>query len=129
MPVESHVDEARRRIVARVFGNFTLGDIVEAIERSVRDPKFQRGFAVLSDHTEVGEPLTPDQAQQMLSRLKNLSEFVAGSRWAVVTSKPASYGMLRMVSAYAKTVPMDVQVFSSHEEAEAWLSSPETKDP
>jgi len=125
MPIESHIDEERRRVVARVHGDFTLGEIFEAINRSVQDPRFRPGFSVLSDHTAVGEPLTSLQAQQMVEHLNSLTEFMAGSRWAVIASKPASYGMLHMVSVLAEHVPMDVRVFSTHEEAEAWLSTPE----
>ena len=121
MPIESHIDEERRCVVARVYGDFTFDDILEAIDHSVRDPRFRPGFAVLSDHTEVGEPLTPSQARRMVDHLESLADLMAGSRWAVVTSKAASFGMLRMVSVLAERVPMDVQVFSSHEEAEAWL--------
>lgn len=125
MPIESYVDEGRRRIVATVSGSFTLAEILDAIDRSVRDPRFRPGFAVLSDHRTVEEPLTPEQAGRMVDHLESLAELMAGSRWAVVTSKAASYGMLRMVSALVKHIPMEVQVFSSLEEAEAWLASPE----
>lgn len=128
MPIESHIDEERSRVVATVDGDFTLDEILEAIDRAVRDPRFRPGFAVLSDHTAVGEPLTPRQARQMVDHLESLAEFLAGSRWAVVTSKPASHGMLRMVSALAAHVPVDVRVFSTHEEAEAWLSPPEASE-
>ena len=128
MPIKSHIDEERRCVIATVCGDFTMEEIVETINRSVLDPKFRPGFAVLSDHTAVGEPLTSSQARQMVDHLKGLAESFAGSRWAIVTSKPASYGMLRMVSVLAEGVPMEVQVFSSHEEAEAWLSSSESDD-
>lgn len=123
MPIESHVDEKRRCIVAKVYGNFTTAEIFAVIDRSVWDPKFRPGFSILSDHTEVGEPITPNQARQMVGHLVSYADSFAGARWAVVTSKLASYGMVRMLSILAERVPMDVEVFYSHEEAEAWLAS------
>lgn len=123
MPIESHIDEERRCVVAKISGDFTLDEIVETIDRSVRDPRFRPGFAVLSDHTAVGEPLTPVQARRMVDHLESLANVMRGSRWAVVTTKAASFGMLRMVSALAERIPMEIRVFSSHQDAEAWLFS------
>lgn len=118
------MDTARKRIVAKVSGAFTFPEILKAIDGSVHDPAFQRGFDVFSDHTEVEAPITPPDARAMVNHLENLSDFLAGARWAVVTATPASYGMLRMVSVLAERVPMDVQVFESLEAAEAWLATP-----
>ena len=64
-------------------------------------------------------PVTPSQAKQMVEHLVNLADVFAGTRWAVVTSQPASYGMMRMVSVHAERVPMDVRIFSSLEAAES----------
>ena len=123
MPIDSYIDETRRCVVTKIYGDFTLDEIIDTINRSVRDPKFRPGFGVLSDHTRVGEPLTTPQAAGMVNHLESLTEFFAGARWAAVTSKPASYGMLRMVSVLTERVPMEVQIFPTHEEAEAWLCS------
>ena len=121
MTIESHVDEERRCIFAKVSGKFTIQEIVETINKSVQDPKFRPGFSVLSDHSQVREPITAQQAEQTIEHLVNLSDSMAGSRWAVVTTTAASYGMMRMLSVLAERVPMEVQVFSSQSEAEVWL--------
>ena len=117
------MDASRRLVVLDVSGTLTLNEILDAIHRSVTDPAYQPGFGVLSDHTAVEEPLTPSQAREMAARLEELSASLGGSRWAVVTAQPASYGMIRMVSALVEPAGIDVRVFSSHEEAEAWLAS------
>ena len=114
--------------MVRVYGEFTHDEIVETINRCVRDPEFRPGFKVLSDHTAVKVPVTPSQAKQMVEHLVNLADAFAGTRWAAVTSLPASYGMMRMVSVHAERVPLEVQIFSSLEEAEAWLDSVEEGD-
>lgn len=121
-PIEVHLDEARRCVVARVTGDFTLRDIIDAVDGGLRDPRFRPGFGIFSDHTAVGEPLTAEQADGMIQHLKSLGSIAAGVRWAMVTSRPASYGMLRMVSALARTVPMEIQVFQTRDEAFAWLA-------
>ncbi len=129
MPIEHFIDVERRRIVATVIGDFTLEDIFETIGGAVRDPRFRPGFDVYSDHRAVGEPLTGPQATQVAAFLEKHADVLAGTRWAVVTSKPASYGMLRMLSILAQRVPMEIQVFASQSEAEAWLASPRDAAP
>ena len=89
---------------------------------------FQPGFGILSDHTEVGEPITTPQVMQLIEHFKTLSDVIAGARWAAVTSKPASYGMLRMISTLAESVPMEVEVFPTFEKAEAWLLAPKPQN-
>ena len=104
MPIKQWVESDRRRIRAVVYGNFTISEILGAIDSAVQDPGFEPGFDVLSDHTEIGEPLTISQAQEMVSHLKKLAKQMAGSRWAVVTREPASYGMRRMLSVLIERV-------------------------
>ncbi|MCA9506048.1 MAG: hypothetical protein KC616_23360 [Myxococcales bacterium] len=121
MPIHMHLDEERRRVLFRLEGDFTLDEIFEVIDRAVLDPRFQPGFSVLTDHLAVGEPLTPPQARRMVDHLIGLESRLGGSRWAVVTKRPASFGMMRMVGALASRVPVEVQIFGSLSEAEAWL--------
>lgn len=121
MPITSSIDERRRLVVAKVEGDFTLAEVLEAISKAVSDPRFQPGFSVLSDHRKVGTPLTPVQAQAMVAHLGTLADSLAGARWAVVTENPASFGMLRMVSVLAQRVPMEVEVFPSLDQAHHWL--------
>ena len=123
MPITNIIDEDARRIVSTVSGDFTIEDIISAIGGSVKDPRFQPGFHIISDHTAVGTPLTTVQAKQMVGYIESLSKYLRYSRWAVVTAKDASFGMFRMASVFAERVPMEIQVFNSHEEAEAWLSA------
>ena len=125
MPIRHWLDKERRRVHAVVTGRFTLAEIVAAIDAATSDPEFERGFDVLSDHTAVEEPLTPSQAEQMVAHLRTLSRQLVGARWAIVTRKPASYGMMRMLSVLAEQVPMRVEVLNSLEEAEQWLGSGE----
>jgi hypothetical protein len=123
MPIINVIDELAGRVISEVSGDFTIEEIVKAISGSVQDPRFRPGFHILSDHTSVGAPLTTIQAKQMMAHLETLSKHLRGSRWAVVTTKAASYGMFRMTSVLAERIPMEIQVFHSHEDAEAWLTS------
>ena len=123
MPIDSHIDESRRRVVATVHGDFSFEEIVETLERNLGDPRWRPGFSVFSDHTAVGEPITPTQARRMVARLEALSDLLRGSRWAIVTTKLASYSMMKVIAVMAERVPMQIEVFTSHDEAEEWLTA------
>jgi hypothetical protein len=124
MPIQVRIDKRQRLVVAKVVGDFTIEDIVKGVDDSVNDPDFEPGFDVLSDHSKIGTPITVTQAKQMVAHLESLSHLMAGTRWAVVASKPASYGMMRMLAVLAERVPMKVEVFQTLDEAQAWLGRP-----
>jgi hypothetical protein len=125
MPIDSWVEQDRRRVRAEVVGDFSTGDILRAIGDAVSHPEFERGFNTLSDHRQIGQPITTARLQEMTSHLRRLSAEFEGSRMAVVTTKPASYGMMRMPSVVVEDIPLYVRVFDSLAAAEAWLESPD----
>lgn len=126
MPVRQWVDKEHGRIRAEVWGKVTAGEIVAAIDRSVHDPDFEPGLSVLSDHRRIERPLTTRQAKLTAAHLESLSRYLAGTRWAVVTASPASFGMIRMLAVLAERVPMTIRAFPTLEEAEAWLAETAT---
>ncbi len=128
MSLDAYVDEERNYVIVTIKGDFTIKDIVRMITRAVNNPKCRPGFSILSDHTEVGTPITTEQVKGLMKHLSSLSDKMAGVRWAAFTTKPASFGMMRMVSTMAESVPMEVEVFSTKEEAENWLSTSKASD-
>lgn len=121
MPIRYRVDPGARLVRAWVEGDFTMADVVDCIAGAAADPGFVPGFDILSDHTQIGEPLTPDQAREMVQLIGTMQESFAGARWAVVATQPASYGMARMFSVLAREIPVYVEVFPTLEEALAFL--------
>ncbi len=120
MPIRYRIDKEERLVRAEVRGDFTTSDMIRALDNMVRDPDFEPGFNFLSDHAAVGEPVTPEQLDQLIAHLESLSEVLSGARWAIVATKPASYGMMRMLSVLAEAIPLRVAVFESLESAEEW---------
>jgi hypothetical protein len=125
MPITHHIDKRKGIIFAEVVGDFTLEDILNTIDSAVSDPAFRPGFKVLSDHRKIGEPATMAQMEGMAACLKGLSNAFGGTKWAMVVSKEASYGMMRMLSVLVEDVPIVLRVFWDMEEALKWLGSNE----
>ena len=124
MPITYDIDTERRLALTKVSGEFTADDIREAISGAVADPRFEPGFDILSDHTEITRAISPQQVRQMVAHLSTLSRPLGQSRMAVVANQPASYGMIRMLSVYAEEVPLEIGVFATRAEALDWLGRP-----
>lgn len=122
MPIETHIDKAKCRVRVKLWGEFTFEDMRAAISGVAHDPEFKPGFNVLSDHTEIGRAITIPESRELLALMRSLAGSFAGSRWAIVTRRLDSYGMLRMISAHAESVPIEIQAFREFAEAEAWLA-------
>ena len=121
MPLRAWLDADNELVRAEASGRFTMDEIVETITTVCGDPRFRKGFDILSDHTGVTEFLTAEQARGMATLMESLSDCFAGARWAVVTTHPASVGMMRMAAVFLERVPMEMRTFSTEGEARAWL--------
>jgi hypothetical protein len=125
MPIDCWIEQDRRRVRAELRGDFSTAAMLRVISDAVAQPEFERGFSILSDHRQIGQPITTAQLQEVTTHLRRLSDEFKGSRWAVVTTKPASYGMMRMFSVMVEDIPLYVRVFDNFAAAEVWLDSPD----
>ncbi len=123
MPIEMRVKGAERLVLGKLRGAVGTREMIDALDGVVADPGFRPGFDVLSDHREIASPLAPDQLEALLGHLSTLGGSFAGSRWAIVTTAPASYGMMRMLSVLAEPIGLEVRVFREMDEAREWLGA------
>lgn len=121
MPIRVWVEPERRLIRVEISGDSTTVDIIDAIDRVVDDPRSEPGYDILSDHLMVGEPLTTPQAREMAAHMQKLGDLLTGSRWAAVTRKTASIGMMRMMAVLLNRIPVELEVFQTIDDAEEWL--------
>ncbi|MEJ2054430.1 MAG: hypothetical protein P8X42_10955, partial [Calditrichaceae bacterium] len=112
--LEGRLVGIRSYIHQRLSANFDI--------TAVNHPDFKPGFNVLSDHTQIKKSITTKQVQALSSHIQKLKPYLADTRWAVLTAKKSSYGMMRMLSVYLESIPVELEVFYKLEEAEAWLN-------
>ncbi len=122
MPIVYGIHRDRELVHAKVVGNFTTADVLSCISEVAAEVG-ERGFNILSDHREIGTPITREQLEMMVARLSTLRATMAGSNWAVVVGKPSSYGMMRMLRVLVERVPIRLEIFECLKEAEAWIAS------
>ena len=103
-----------------VTGLLDTREMVEAIGATFGQRKPGVVYNVLSDTRAVAEPATPDQIKALVAELMRHGT-VNGMRAAMVVGTDASYGMMRMMSAYTEQLGVHVGIFRDADEARAFL--------
>lgn len=124
MGINYAIDAEARLVRLDYVGATTADEFAATLTAIFRSTSYRPGFGFLSDRRNV-EPPTKAYIEHALSFMEAHREQVAGGRWAVVVSTPASYGMGRMGQniAEGRRSPTPVQVFRGIDEAEAWLNA------
>ncbi len=121
MPIELSIEADRRRARLVIHGRVETDEILSAVDQVALDPEFGADFAILSDHRDVVEPLTPEQARKLIERLEHHGETMRGRHWVAIVDSPASYGMMRLMSARLESLGIRVDIVESSEEADTLL--------
>ena len=123
MPITYKINAQKKRVTVELTGTNTLEEIFTTIKNALQDPDFRPGFNVLSDHRQVDRVITSSELESTVNLLIEYAGQLSKTKWAIVTLKPASYGMMRMLEVHAERVPMKVKVFKEMDAAEHWLAS------
>jgi hypothetical protein len=121
MAISLSVDHDRRRVLFRVAGVLDTEEMLGALREAFAAVPDHTAYDVLSDHTALSTAATPEQIGAILGELDSPANPFRGGRTAIVVSRPASFGMMRMLGTRAAPLGMNVQVFWARDEAERWL--------
>jgi hypothetical protein len=118
MPASYRIDVARRLVLSRAWGVFTVQDLFEHYTTLAADPAFDPGFSQLVDLRDVEEVgmTRSDIRRHALERL-----FGSSSRRALVVSSDAHYELARVYGAFAEYASQKVHVFRDMHDAAHWL--------
>lgn len=92
-----------------------------ALEEVIAHGAYAPDFSFLVDTTGAPPPGTPC-IRRAVTHLRARTPRLSGSRWAVVVSSPATYGMMRMAQGLAGSDLPDLEIFGSEGDARVWLS-------
>ena len=124
MAITYRIDAERGRLHMMVAGEFTASEIAIVLREVASSPELPDGFTAISDHSRVTRALTASQLLLVVSIMEEFPGRFAGVRWAVVSPRPAAYGMLRVLAARAQlALGMGVQIFFDTQRATEWLDS------
>ena len=123
MPVEVAVDTEQDLVTITLTEVVRVEELLRSIRRALADPGFHPGARCLVDMREATHTSGGDVARRVAQLLIANRDKVAGARIAIVVSKAAAYGIIRMLQLQTQGFPFEIGVSYDLEEARRWLSS------
>ncbi len=123
MPAVYEIHPDLSLVVTRYRGDVTDEEFIALYRRIFDDPAYVPGFAELADLREVEAFEFSSDAMRVVSQL--LSDVCEGqvitTRTAMLTARPALYGIGRMYQSLAADTPECVELFEEPVAALEWL--------
>jgi hypothetical protein len=123
MPVTYVIDAQQKLIRTKCIGNVTLPEVIGHFRELERDPDCPHQLDVFLDLSETGSlPLTHD-ISAVAAEIGRIRKKVRFNACAVVATRTALFGMLRMLEVMAAPYFGAFRVFRAASQAEEWLAS------
>jgi len=123
MPVTYTIDANEQLIRTKCIGNVTLDEVLAHFRELERDPNATVPLDVLLDLSETSSLPATAQIAAVADELKRIQRRVRFNICAVVATRDALFGMLRMFEVMAEPYFRATRVFRVAADAEAWLTS------
>lgn len=122
MPARYTIDKAQRTVFMTIRGKLDMADVRDVVGRLIQDPDFDPVFQELVDARDMTLPNLFYEDFQSIS--DHVDPFSHQSRRAIVAPEGVLYGIARMYQLIRGGE--NTRVFSSRDEALAWLGLEET---
>lgn len=123
MPITYQIDSDKRTIRTKGVGHVTLPEVIDHFHALEQDPRCPERASVFLDLSEVESiPETP-QISVVINELKRIRFKLRFDACAILASRNALFGMMRMFEAMAEEFFRVTRTFRVATEAEAWLVS------
>ena len=126
MPVTYSIDLDRKVIRTTCTSPLTFADVVGHFRALQQDPLCFGQLDVLLDLSTADLLPESSQLSAVTGELSSIRDKVRFRSCAIVTSRDAMFGMMRMFEAMARPYFLAIRVFRVGSEAEAWLTSRQT---
>ena len=128
MALDYTPEHGRRRLVLVAHEDFAVQDILDMIDRRVRDGTWQ--YSVLLDLRRRVRPLSRGDILLVVARVNELAR-TAGQPgpMAIVVGDLVGFGMGRMYSLYGENAGRTIEVFREVRAAEGWLDGGDEPPP
>ncbi len=113
--------ESNALAIFRLTGTVPDAAVMEMANRFLSDERVRPGVRILSDHRELQSVITTDALHDIHERVRSDIELLEGARIALVSQRPACFGMMRLFTLLAHALPIKVRDFRDMEDAAAWL--------
>lgn len=128
MPITYQLDADKRTIRTKAAGYVTLQEVIDHFRTLEQDPECPERPDVFLDLSGVDSlPETP-QLSTVIAELERIRPKVRFEACAILASRDALFGMMRMFEALAENLFRVTCTFRIATEAEAWLGSQHSLD-
>jgi hypothetical protein len=128
VPITYQIDADKRTIRTKGVGHVTLQEIIDHFRTLERDPQCPERNDVLLDLSEVDSLPETLQLSTVINELKSIRTKVRFDACAILASRDALFGMMRMFEVLAENFFRVTRTFRIATEAEAWLVSQQSLD-
>jgi hypothetical protein len=123
VPITYQIDDDKKTIRTKAVGHVTLQEVIDHFRTLEQDPRCPERTDVFLDLSEVDSlPETP-QILTVVNELKRIRTKVRFDACAILASRNALFGMMRMFEALAEEFFRVTRTFRIVTDAEAWLVS------
>ena len=123
LPISHNFNSPSGWVGIRVSGSPSDEELLAGTERILSDPQLPESPRILSDHRDMEVDLSTGFVGRAVELLSRFSSTLEASKIALVTANTTNYGMLRMLSLRADSIPVCIEVFSNIRDAEGWLEA------
>jgi hypothetical protein len=122
VPITYQFSADKKTIRTTCTGYLTLPEIIDHFQALERDPECPEQLDVFLDCGEVTSLPETRQISAVVTQMKRVQPRVRFDACAIVASRHALFGMMRMFEALAEEVFRITRTFQSSTEAESWLA-------
>lgn len=116
--------EANKRIVrTKCFGQVKLQEVIDHFRALAKDPECPPRLNVFLDLRETDSLPTPSQISVVINQLAKVRSRIHFGACAIVASRDALFGTMRMFEARAEEFFVVIRTFRTAAEAEEWLAT------
>src|SRR5262245_11913410 len=125
MPFTYTIDPKAGLMIVLAEGVVRPAERVETVMAWMTDPLFRPDLDTICDFSEAQSTPTMAELRELADFVARYTDYVGNARLAIVASKAIVFVVAQEFASMAKTIPMEVRVFSDREEALTWLRPPE----
>jgi hypothetical protein len=122
MSIDHEYDESLGFVRITWRGKATIADWAETMDLIRGDPRFRPGLKFLSDRRPCTAVPTDAEIQASVDYFTAHQRALGHTKWAVIVTSVADYGMMRMGETLAGPL-ITLAYFENEERAEQWVIS------
>ena len=123
MPVTYKIDAKKRIVRTKCFGQVKLQEVIDHLRALAKDPECPQFLKVCLDLRDTDSLPSPNHISVVVNQLGKVRSRVQFGACAIVTSRDALFGTMRMFEARAEEFFVVTRTFRTAAEAEEWLAT------